>query len=96
MAEKKSIEVCIGQLKLSLRTDADQAKVQKAADLVNEKILQVVPNGNIPNSQHLMLVAITLADELLNLKDKDTKFRETVRTKSENILARLEQEFPLS
>jgi cell division protein ZapA (FtsZ GTPase activity inhibitor) len=95
MADKKIVEVVLGQQKLSLRTDTDPAQVQKIADFVNGKLAAIVPKGQIPSQQHLSFLAIQLADELLVSREKDRKFRDQVVTKSEALLTRIEEEFSI-
>ena len=95
MAIKKSVEVIIGKQRLSLRTDADPEQVKRAADLVNGKIKDVTPSGQLLNQQHLILIAMQLADELLRQSEANQQFREQVKTKSKSILTRLDQDFSL-
>jgi cell division protein ZapA (FtsZ GTPase activity inhibitor) len=93
--DKKSIEVVLGGHRLTLRTDADPVHVRNTAEYVNKKIREVNPENQILSTQMLLLVAMNMADESLREQNENRQFREKIRSKSEFIFTRLEQEFAL-
>lgn len=95
MTQKQPVEVVIGPQRLSLRTDQDPARVQQVAELVNQRLADILPFGQPVSHQVLMLLAMNLADSLLNLQDEKSKFRDEVRSRSQSILTQLEREFPV-
>jgi cell division protein ZapA (FtsZ GTPase activity inhibitor) len=60
-----------------------------------QKIREVNPENQILSTQMLLLVAMNMADESLREQNENRQFREKIRSKSESILTRLEQEFAL-
>jgi cell division protein ZapA (FtsZ GTPase activity inhibitor) len=95
MMQKKSVEVIIGQQRLSLKTDQDPALVQQVADLVNRRLAEIVPPAQPLSHQVLLLLAMNLAQDLLANQSADQKLRSEVRTRSQAILTQLEREFSL-
>lgn len=95
MSDKKSVEVVLGGHKLTLRTDADPVHVRNAVELVNSKLKEVNPQNQMLSVQMLLLTALNMADEGLRDREENRRFREKIRSKSEQILTRLDQEFPL-
>ena len=95
MTEKKSVDVFLAQQKLTLKTDQDPADVQRVADYVNSRLAEIQPAGQAPSHQVLLLLTLTLADELLKLREGDAQFRAEVKERSSMILTQLEREFPL-
>jgi cell division protein ZapA (FtsZ GTPase activity inhibitor) len=95
MKEKKSLEVILGGQRLNLRTDADPNHVQRTADLVNQKLLSLMPKAELLSQQVLLVLAMNLADELLQERKNREDFKAAVKERSESILNRLENHFQL-
>lgn len=95
MTQKKSVEVVVGQQRLSLKTDQDPALVQRVAGLVNQRLAEIVPPSQPLSHQVLLLLAMNLAQDLLQKQDDESKLKSEVRTRSQAILTQLEREFPV-
>lgn len=95
MSQKQTIEVVIAHQKLGLRTDEDPAHVQRAAELVDKRLSEIMGIGQPMSHQVLLLLAMSLSSDLLKAREAGRKFKEQVRERSEGILTRLEKEFPL-
>ena len=93
MMQKKTIEILVAQQRLTLKTEKSPEEVQKVADLVNSKLAEVLPYAQPISHQVLLLVAMNLADELLQMKDATKEFKSDVRARSQAILSQLEREF---
>ena len=95
MTQKKSVEVTVGQQRLSLKTDQDPALVQRVADLVNRRLADIVPPSQPVSHQVLLLLAMNLAQDLLQTQENGVKLKTEVRSRSQAILSQLEREFPV-
>ena len=85
----------IGGQRLSLKTDQDPAAVQRVADLVNCRIGEILPPTQPISHQVLLLLAMNLAQDLLEKEDGERKFKSELKTRSQAILTQLEREFPV-
>lgn len=95
MTQKKTVEVMVGQQRLSLKTDQEPAKVQELAQFVDERLNTILPYGQPVSHQVLMLLAMTLADDLLKAEARNTQLKTDVKQRSQSILTQLEREFPV-
>lgn len=95
MTQKKTVEVLVGQQRLSLKTDKDPLQVQQVADLVNKRLAEIIPPTQPISHQILLLLAMTLAEDLLRAQEDGTKLKNEVKNRSQAILTQLEREFPL-
>ncbi|MGZ3656603.1 MAG: cell division protein ZapA [Bdellovibrionota bacterium] len=95
MTQKKSVEVTVGQQRLSLKTDQDPALVHRVADLVNRRLGEIVPPSQPISHQVLLLLAMNLAQDLLRMEEEGVKLKTEVRSRSQAILTQLEREFPV-
>lgn len=95
MTQKKTVEVLVGQQRLSLKTDKDPLQVQQVADLVNKRLAEIVPPTQPFSHQILLLLAMNLAEDLLRTQEDGAKLKTEVKTRSQAILTQLEREFPL-
>lgn len=95
MTQKKTVEVVIAQQRLSLKTDQDPARVQELADLVNTKLSAILPFNQPVSHQVLLLLAMTLADELKKAQEDSSVLKSEVKQRSQAILTQLEREFSL-
>lgn len=95
MTQKKTIEVVVGQQRLTLKTDQDPVRVQEIADLVNKRLSEVLPFGQPVSHQVLMLLAMNLADDILKKEEESRNLKSEVRQRTQSILTQIEREFPL-
>jgi len=73
----ESVEVLVGGIKLNINTDDDPMKVRDAANLVQEKFITLKKSGTIIDSSKIMaLIALNLADELLNQNTSNPELME--------------------
>ncbi len=95
MLQKKTVEISVGQQRLSLKTDQDPARVQQIADFVNQRLNNILPFGQPVSHQILILLAMNLADDLLKEKTEVDELKAKIKERSMAILTQLEREFPL-
>ncbi|MGE3260342.1 MAG: cell division protein ZapA [Bacteriovoracia bacterium] len=95
MTQKKSVEVVVGQQRLMLRTNEDPARVQEVADLVNKRLAAILPPTQPLSHQVLLLLAMTLAEDLLKKQEETNVFKSDVKARSQSLLTQLEREFPV-
>lgn len=95
MTQKKTVEVVVGQQRLSLKTEKDPQQVHQVADLVNKRLAEIIPPTQPISHQVLLLLAMNLAEDLLRHKEDGAKLKTEVKTRSQAILTQLEREFPI-
>lgn len=95
MTQKNSVEVIVGQQRLMLRTNEDPARVQEVADLVNQRLTNIMSPTQPLSHQILLLLAMTLAEELLKTKEETKHFKSDIKARSQSLLTQLEREFPV-
>jgi len=95
MNGKKSIEVTVAGHKLPIKTSAPLPEVQAAAQLVEEKLVEIASNKAVLNNQVLLLVALNLADEYLKLQRSTRNFQDNVKNRSDALLSELDEHFGL-
>ncbi len=95
MLQKKTVEISVGQQRLSLKTDQDPARVQEIAEFVNQRLNTILPFGQPVSHQILILLAMNLADDLLKERSEVESLKNEVKERSMAILTQLEREFPL-
>ncbi|OIP99981.1 MAG: hypothetical protein AUK35_05000 [Zetaproteobacteria bacterium CG2_30_46_52] len=65
----KAVEVMLAGIKLNIHTDDDPEHVKRAAAMVQKQFNELKSSGTIIDTSKIMaLIALNLADELLNLK----------------------------
>ncbi|MDQ7004315.1 MAG: cell division protein ZapA [Ghiorsea sp.] len=66
-----SVEVLLGGVKMNVNTEDEPIKVRAAAALVQEQFIALKQSGTIIDSSKIMaLIALNLADELLQQQNK--------------------------
>jgi cell division protein ZapA (FtsZ GTPase activity inhibitor) len=89
----RSVKVSIAGQKLSLRTDAKPRYIKELADYVTARIEQAKASGKIATTQALaLLAALTIADELHQVREEKEKLERQVRERTQRILRYLEAE----
>lgn len=68
---KRTIEITIMGQKFMVRSDSDESYIQRVAEFVNEKIIEISAKTKaIPSLQVVMLAAMNVADELLKSREE--------------------------
>jgi cell division protein ZapA len=89
----RPVKITLGGQKLSLRTDAKPRYIKELADYVNDKIDEARAPGKIATTQSLaLLAAMTIADELFQLREEKERLERQVRERTQRILRYLEAE----
>lgn len=71
---KRTIEVTIMGQKFMVRSESDESYVQRVAEFVNNKIIEISAKTKaIPSLQVVILAAMNVADELLRHRDDHDK-----------------------
>ena len=88
----KVVEIPVGGVKVKVKTDATPASLKQIRDLVDskcEEFADKLERGMTP-VQLLALVALNLAEELLDEKERMRIFKRQVTERSERLLDRVE------
>ena len=89
----RPVKITLGGQKLSLRTDAKPRYIKELADYVNDKIDEARAPGKIATTQSLaLLAAMTIADELFQLREEKERLERQVRERTQRILRYLDAE----
>lgn len=89
---QKIVEIPIGGVKVKVKTDATPASLKQIRDLVDSKCEEFagkLERGMSP-AQLLSLVALSLAEELLDERERSRLFKRQVMERSERLLTRIE------
>lgn len=88
----KVAEISLGGIKIKVRTDATPAILKKTKDLVQAKFDEIQGKATIDiNSQQLsILVALNLAEDLINEQEKLKALRRKVLESSDALINRVE------
>lgn len=83
----RSVRVSIAGQSFSVRTDADSRYVRKLASFVDTRFDEAKQSGRAVTTQSLaLLAAMSIADELHQLRESQAQLKRRVREKSETIL----------
>jgi cell division protein ZapA len=89
----RSVRVSIAGQEFAVRTDAKPRYVKELAAYVTEKMDQTRAGGKVIATQKLaVLVAMSLADELFQLRAEQARLVRAVRERSQRILRYLDAE----
>jgi len=90
---KRSVVVHIAGQRYVVRSDADEAYVQKLAGYLNERILEVQQSSKPVSTQSLaVLAALNIAGDLFQERQRRSELKRTIRDKSRAVLALLDKE----
>jgi cell division protein ZapA len=93
----RSVRVSIAGQTFSVRTDAHPRYVRELASFVDRRIEDVKDGGRAVTTQSLaLLAALTIADELHQVRDEQTTLKRRIREKSQTILRVLSAEASLA
>lgn len=88
----RSITVEIAGLSLPVRTTATDAEIQRVVDVIQERFEAIQAGAPTqPVHRHLALVAMSLAQELLNARDEQAHSREESQALAHALLATLDE-----
>lgn len=77
MHMKKSVEVAIMGKKFMVRSDSEEAYVQRVARLVNDRISEITAKTNsVPSINIVILAAMNIADEYLRSHSEPSQIGE--------------------
>jgi len=86
------VKVVIAGHTLSLRTDAKSSYIKELSDYVNAKVDQARASGKVTTQAVALLVALTIADELHQVREEKAKLERQVRERAQRILRYLDAE----
>ncbi len=88
---RRSVKVTIAGHKFSVKTDAKPQYIRELANFVNNRLNQA--KGKAATTQSVaLLCAMTIADELYQLRDRQDRLERAVRERTDRILSMLECE----
>jgi len=92
----RSVKVTIAGHPFSVRTDAKPQYIRELVNFVNHKYETLQSAGKATSSQSTaLLLAMTLADELYQVRDKQDRLEREVKSRTGRILRVLEEEAEL-
>lgn len=90
---KRSVKVSLAGQTFSIRTDAKPQYVKDLAAFVTKQMNKAKQSGKVATTQTLaLLAAMTIADELFQLRQEKSELKRQVRERSQRILRYLERE----
>ncbi len=89
---KRSVTVSVANQRLSLKTDAKPKYIKELAAYVDDKLAEAKKSGRTVTTQSLaLLAAMSIADELLQLREEHDALKRRVRERSKRILDYLDR-----
>jgi len=90
---KQTVTLEIAGAKYRMTSDADEAHLQRLADMVNQRIAELGPKAarTATPAQMLAVVALGLADDLLSSEDRREKIEGLTRSAVTKTIARIDQ-----
>lgn len=86
------VKVQIVGYEYRLNSPLNEEHVLKVASHLNDKILELLnKNATLTPFNATMLVALNVASELLQLKEKQEDLQQEIEVRMENLLSRIEQ-----
>jgi cell division protein ZapA (FtsZ GTPase activity inhibitor) len=87
----KKYDVHIAGYALTVKTDRSAEHMERLSELLNSRVREVQKSGATANYLHVvMLAAMKLADEILDLRDRKDLEERRIEEKSRNLLGVLE------
>ena len=87
------MKVTVAGTRLAIKTDAKPKYIKELAAYVTDKIDEINASGRTATTQSLaLLAAMSIADELYELRAEQTQLKREVRDKTNRILRYLESE----
>lgn len=93
MTEKRTVTLEIAGAKYRMTSDADEAHLQRLAELINERIDALGPKAQrtATPAQLLAVVALGLADDLVSAERRRREMEETTRSAVKAAIARIDE-----
>lgn len=94
MAEKKGeVVVTIQGTNIEIKTEKDPQYVQRLAEYVDDKMQKISQDSAVFVStlKAALLAALTIADELNEIKDRYENLEDTFKKKTERLIQRLQE-----
>ncbi len=89
---KQTLSLDIGGTRYKVSADADEAHVQRLAAIVNERIKALGPGASRATpAQKLVIIALGLADDLLQSEARQHSLQQTTRAVIEGTIERIDQ-----
>jgi len=87
----KKYDINIAGYALTVKTGRSPEHMERLSALLNEKVREVQKTGVTANYLNVvMLAAMKLADEILDLRDKRDQDRKNIEEKSRNLLSTMD------
>ena len=88
--KERLVEIKVFGQTYTVRTDADEAHIQKVAQYVNEKMDEVTKNTKSVSSLNVaILTALNIADDLIREREKGSAFLQEVERKSNDLVEKI-------
>lgn len=84
-------DVNIAGYTLTVKTERSAEHMERLSELLNDKVREVQKSGVTANYLNVvMLAAMKLADEILDLRDRQDREKKRLEEKSQNLLSALD------
>lgn len=94
MAEDVEVEI-FGQTFRVAAGDATPAYIQQLAEYVDERMRALAPVAKaMPLTRMAVLAALNIADDLFKLRDHYEQFSHLFNTKTDHLIALVQEQFP--
>ncbi|MCB9667168.1 MAG: cell division protein ZapA [Myxococcales bacterium] len=88
---KQTLFLDIGGARYKISADADEAHVERLAHLINERMQALGPGAaRATPAQKLVIIALGLADDLLQAESRSHSLQETTRAVIEGAIERID------
>lgn len=93
MAEKRTVTLEIAGAKYRMTSDADEEHLARLAEMINERIDALGPKAQrtATPAQLLAVVALGLADDLLNAERRRHEIEDATRSAVQQAIARIDE-----
>ncbi len=93
MAEKRTVTLEIAGAKYRMTSDADEEHLARLAEMINERIDALGPKAQrtATPAQLLAVVALGLADDLLNADRRRREIEDTTRAAVQHAIERIDE-----
>lgn len=88
---RRSVSVSIAGIAFSVRTDAEPKYVRELAAHVEDTIIKGSQNKGPSTQKAILLAAMSITDELMQLKERHEALRHEVQKRSRRILDTLDE-----
>ncbi len=90
MAKERLVEIKVFGQVYTVKTDADEAHIQRIAQYVNEKMDEVIKNTKSVSSLNVaILTALNVADDLIREREKRLSLLQQIDRKSKDLVEKI-------